>query len=285
MTTIASPSETSLYLNAFDKTIQFEGVLKTIDNDYWTAEIVPILYPLWDSDKDKLELFVQYKDTTAKMNKTKYSRNQKTGEFKWVSYQFDLTPFTTEIADLSNRLIEKFTEYRIGQENDLERALAAEFAKTAIINWNKVVLIRNFLLMDSDWTQLGDVQLTAEQKALWVTYRQKLRDIPQEQKEIAANSVLFPMTPSKHAKLGDGKTYLDDVSHFYTIPQSVYSKFSTRIVTYLALAIGTASIDEMPVNFITGPNMQSGLTTVKPTTGSDDLDEILKMIDAGDFGE
>ena len=41
----------------------------------------------------------------------------------------------------------------------------------------------------------------------------------------------------------------------------------------------------MPVNYITGPNMQSGLTTVKPTTGSDDLDEILKMIDAGDFGE
>ena len=68
---------------------------------------------MWDSDKDKLELFVQYKDTTAKMNKTKYSRNQKTGEFKWVSYQFDLTPFTTEIADLGNRLIEKFTEYRI----------------------------------------------------------------------------------------------------------------------------------------------------------------------------
>ena len=139
--------------------------------------------------------------------------------------------------------------------------------------------------MDSDWTQLGDAPLSTEEKAKWVEYRQKLRDIPQDQKEIAANSVMFPMTPTKHAKLGDGKTYLDDVSHFYTIPQSVYSKFSTRIVTYLALAIGTASIDEMPVNYITGPNMQSGLTTIEPTTGSDDLDNILKMIDAGDFGE
>ena len=93
------------------------------------------------------------------------------------------------------------------------------------------------------------------------------------------------MTPTKHVKLGDGKTYLSDVSHFYTIPQSVYSKFSTRIVTYLSIAIGTASIDEMPVNFITRPNMATGLTTIKPTTGSDELDEILKMIDAGDFGE
>jgi len=285
MTTIASPSETSLYLNAFDKTIQYDGVMKTIDDDYWASDIVPILYPLWDSDKDKLELFVQYKDGTSKMNKTKYQRNQKDGTYKWVSYQFDLAPFPTEVNDLVTRVIDKWTEYRRGQENDMERALASAFAQSTILNWTKVSLMRNFLLMDSDWTQLGDAPLSTEEKAKWVTYRQKLRDIPQEQKEIAANSVLFPITPAKHAKLGDGKTYLDDVSHFYTIPQSVYSKFSNRIVTYLALAIGTASIDEMPVNYITGPNMQSGLTTVKPTTGSDDLDEILKMIDAGDFGE
>ena len=247
MATIASPSETSLYLNAFDKTIQFEGVMKTIDDDYWTSDIVPILYPMWDSDNDKLEVFVQYKDNTVKMNKTKYQRNQKTGVYKWISYQFDLSPFPTEVNDLYTRLIEKFTEYRVGQENDLERALAASFAKSTIINWTKIVLMRNFLLMDSDWTQLGDAPLSADEKAKWVTYRQKLRDIPADQKNAAANTVVFPITPTKHTKLADSLTYLDDVSHFYTIPQSVYSKFSTRIVNYLALAIGTASIDEMPV--------------------------------------
>ena len=280
MATIASPSETSLYLNAFDKTIQFEGVMKTIDDDYWTSDIVPILYPLWDSDKDKLELFVQYKDNTVKMNKTKYQRNQKTGAYKWVSYQFDLAPFPTEVNDLYTKIVEKWTEYRVGQENDLERALAASFSKSTILNWTKVTLMRNFLLMDSDWTQIGDAPISAEEKAKWVTYRQKLRDIPQEQKDNAANAVVFPITPSKHAKLGDGLTYLGDVSHFYTIPQSVYSKFSTRIVNYLALAIGTAAIDEMPVTSISRPN-----TSLDPNTGDNDLDNILKMIDEGDFGE
>ena len=280
MATIASPSETSLYLNAFDKTIQFEGVMKTIDDDYWTSDIVPILYPLWDSDKDKLELFVKYKDDTVKMNKTKYQRNQKTGAYKWVSYQFDLSPFPTEVNDLYTRIVEKWTEYRVGQENDLERALAASFSKSTILNWTKVTLMRNFLLMDSDWTQLGDAPLSTEEKAKWVTYRQKLRDIPEEQKDNAANAVVFPITPSKHAKLGDGLTYLGDVSHFYTIPQSVYSKFSTRIVNYLALAIGTAAIDEMPVTSISRPN-----TSLDPNTGDNDLDNILKMIDEGDFGE
>jgi len=280
MATIASPSSTSLYLNAFDKSIQYEGIMKTIDDDYWTKEIVPILYPMWDSDNDKLEVFVQYKDGTSRMNKTKYSRNQKTGTFKWISYQFDLAPFTTEVADLNTRLIEKFTEYRQGQENDLERALAASFSKTAILNWTKVALIRNFLLMDSDWTQLGDAPLTAEQKTLWQTYRQKLRDIPQDQKNKSANTVVFPITPTKHAKLADSLTYLDDVSHFYTIPQSVYSKFTTRIVNYLALAIGTIDIDEMPVTRIARP-----AGSINPNTGDDTLDDILKMIDEGDFGE
>ena len=280
MATIASPSSTSLYLNAFDKNIQYEGIMKTIDDDYWTKEIVPILYPMWDSDNDKLEVFVQYKDGTSRMNKTKYSRNQKTGTFKWISYQFDLAPFTTEVADLNTRLIEKFTEYRQGQENDLERALAASFSKTAILNWTKVALIRTFLLMDSDWTQLGDAPLTAEQKTLWQTYRQKLRDIPQDQKNKSANTVVFPITPTKHAKLADSLTYLDDVSHFYTIPQSVYSKFTTRIVNYLALAIGTIDIDEMPVTRIARP-----AGSINPNTGDDTLDDILKMIDEGDFGE
>jgi hypothetical protein len=281
MATIASPSQTSLYLNAFDKTIQVDGIMKTIDDDYWTASIVPILYPMWDSDNDKLEVFTRYKDGTAKMNKTKYTRNQKTGVYKWVSYQFELAPFMpTEINDLESKLKEKFTEYRVGQENDLERALAAHFSKTAILNWTKVTLIRNFLLMDSDWTQLGDAQLSAEEKAKWVTYRQKLRDIPADQKEVAANTVVFPITPTKHAKLADGYDYLQDVTHFYTIPQSVYSKFSTRIVNYLALAIGTVAIDEMPVIRVSRP-----ADTIQPNTGDTTLDNILKMIDEGEFGE
>ena len=280
MATIASPSETSLYLNAFDKTIQFEGVMKTIDDDYWTKEIVPILYPMWDSDNDKLEVFVQYKDGTAKMNKTKYTRNQKTGIYKWISYQFDLAPFMgVEVVDLYNRIVEKYNEYRVGQENDLERALAAHFAKTAILNWTKVVLIRNFLLMDSDWTQLADAPIDDDTKTKWVLYRRKLRDIPQEQKEIAANTVVFPITPSKHAKLNDGLEYLGDVSHFYTIPQSVYSKFTTRIVNYLALAIGTTDVDEMPVTKISRP-----ADSINPNTGDTSLDNILKLIDEGEYG-
>ena len=274
MATIASPSETSLYLNAFDKTIQFEGIMKTIDDDFWTSDIVPILYPLWDSDKDKLELFVKYKNGTSKMNKTKYQRNQKTGVYKWISYQFDLEPFTSEIEDLYNKIVEKWTEYRVGQENDLERTLAAHFAKSVIMNWTKVKLIRNFLLMDSDWTQMADAPISDDDKTKWVAYRKKLRDLPQDQANVAANSVTFPITPKKHAALNDSLNYLEDISHYFTIQQSVYSKFSTRIVNYLAMAIGTTSIDTIDVTRIDRPIASTGDST---------LDNILDLIEKGEI--
>ena len=267
-------------MNAFDKNIQVDGIIKTIDDGFWTKEIVPILYPLWDSDKDKLEVFVKYKDGTAKMNKTKYQRNQKTGTYKWISYQFDLDPFMPDDVDqLYTKLKEKFTEYRVGQENDLEKALAARYAKDNILNWAKLRLIRNFLLLDSDWSQLGDAPLTDAEKAKWVTYRQKLRDVPIDNGEVAEPAtVVFPVTPFKHAEMDDGKDYLSDtIEHFYTMNQTVYSRFSSRLVNYLTLTIGTTAIDKMPLSRLTNVGVKA-----QPTTGDNSLDALLKFIEEGE---
>ena len=50
--------EVALYVNALDRTIQKNGVTKAINDDFWTSDIVPILYPVWDSDRDKLESYI-----------------------------------------------------------------------------------------------------------------------------------------------------------------------------------------------------------------------------------
>lgn len=43
-----------------------------------------------------------------------------------------------------------------------------------------VLAQRDKMLQESDWTQLPDVPLTEEQKTAWATYRQELRDIPEQ---------------------------------------------------------------------------------------------------------
>ena len=55
---------TDIYLNAIERSIQYQGIRKDITDSYWETDISPLLYPLWDSAKDKLEVFLVRKDGT-----------------------------------------------------------------------------------------------------------------------------------------------------------------------------------------------------------------------------
>ena len=62
---------------------------------------------------------------------------------------------------------------------------------------------RSKRLTDSDWTQMPDNSLTEEQKELWRTYRQELRDLPstiteEQYRELVRdeNHELWPVPPT-----------------------------------------------------------------------------------------
>lgn len=59
--------------------------------------------------------------------------------------------------------------------------------------WLALKAEREVLLKACDWTQLDDSPLSAEDKASWATYRQSLRDIPQDFTEV--ESVVWPTQP------------------------------------------------------------------------------------------
>lgn len=58
--------------------------------------------------------------------------------------------------------------------NDEEKAVEDERKA------NEVRVQRDFLLMQCDWTQLDDAPITNAKKLEWATYRQALRDIPEQ---------------------------------------------------------------------------------------------------------
>lgn len=273
MTEYAS-NNVALYLNATNRTIQKDSVTKTIDDSFWAEKIVPILYPVWDSDRDKLETFIYYKDGSSTMYKNKHQRNQKTGEYKWVSYEMKLDSFPkNEIDDLYNSLDKAYTEYRDVKDYDLDQALKTVYARDNFVNWNKLLIIRNFLLQDSDWTQTNDSPLSDEQKQLWKTYRQKLRDIPSDQNGVPATEVVYPITPSKYETLENTGEYLsDEVNHFYRLNQATYKKYVSRILAYLSISLTLKNIDDMPVSYVAPPYGH-------PSTPS--LDDVLQSIEDG----
>lgn len=271
MNEYASAKTIALYVNAMNRTMQKNGVTKSIGDTYWSEHIVPILYPVWDSDRDRLETYIRYKDGSSLMYKNKHQRNQKTGEYKWVSYEMGLDVFPeNEVEDLYQKLDQKYTEYRDIEDQDLERELQSTFARDNYINWNKLKVIRNFLLQDSDWTQTLDSPLTDEEKELWKQYREKLRDIPNRYGNIPSIEAPFPITPTKYKNLNDDKEYLsDEYEHFYRLNQIVYRKYVSRILAYLSISMTIKGIDDMPVSIVPKPHPN-------PT-----LDEILKAIEDG----
>lgn len=51
---------------------------------------------------------------------------------------------------------------------------------TFVVTWEEVRAKRDFLLAESDWTQMPDSPLSSEEKFLWSDYRQLLRNLPQQ---------------------------------------------------------------------------------------------------------
>lgn len=63
--------------------------------------------------------------------------------------------------------------------------------------WFSVRTIRDGRLKQSDWTQVPDSPLTAEQRSEWQMYRQRLRDLPSDYAHVTSlEDVIWPEPPS-----------------------------------------------------------------------------------------
>lgn len=62
------------------------------------------------------------------------------------------------------------------------------------MQWAQLRAKRTGLLQASDWTQVADVPLTADQKAAWTAYRKALRDLPTATQDPA--KVVWPVPPA-----------------------------------------------------------------------------------------
>tara|TARA_B110000259_G_scaffold118574_1_gene134868 strand:- start:110 stop:547 length:438 start_codon:yes stop_codon:yes gene_type:complete len=62
--------------------------------------------------------------------------------------------------------------------------------------WGIVKQDRDMRLLQSDWTQVTDSPLTTAEKAEWATYRQALRDVPEDYSDATSlDDVVWPTKP------------------------------------------------------------------------------------------
>jgi len=66
------------------------------------------------------------------------------------------------------------------------------------------MLVRNYLLQITDWTQLSDVDLTEEEKSAWAVYRAALREI-----KFDTPNPQWPVPPKKFVFIEEIPWFLD----------------------------------------------------------------------------
>ena len=226
-------------LDVIQQEITYNGLTKTIPDTYWKDELTPFLYPLWDSDKDKLISFNFYTNNTYFAKRRKYVKNFKTGEFEWKDYEMEQLD-SSEAIKLKDKLIEGFYLIDSITEDDYEKQLARMYSVQKQVSPLTVRLARNFLLDETDWAMVSDCGLSAEDKALYTKYRQKLRDLTASNEfSTDVEETKFPISPEFFKKLysveNPGEEYLETATQFLAMGKHYLKQFRDRIAHYLVL--------------------------------------------------
>ena len=224
-------------LNVIGQELSYNGIAKQIPQTYWTDTLTPLLYPTWDTDKDKLISFYYFDNGTYTAKRRKYVMNFKTNTNEWKDYEMEAV--TSSVATtFKDKLIEGWYAIDSIENVEFQNELGAMYAKTKAISPLSVRLARDFLLTESDWSQVGDCPLSADDKALYVTYRQKLRDITTTTEFTTNTSATkFPISPDFYNKIykveHPSDAYLATDNQFLPLAEHYLKRYSDRMAHYL----------------------------------------------------
>ena len=225
-------------LDTVNQEITYNGTSKVIPESYWKDTLLPFLYPLWDSDKDKLILFNWFTNDTYYAKRRRHKKNFSTGEYEWVDYEMEQLA-GDEGKAVKDKLVEAYYLIDSLEEQEFNQELARMYAKTASVSPLTIRLSRNFLLDETDWAMTSDSPLTDDEKAKYITYRQKLRDIT-DQPEFStdAESVKFPISPEFYKiylQDNPGVEYLATDDQMLPLARHQLKLFRDKIANYLVI--------------------------------------------------
>jgi len=234
---MASEPVLQVELNVIGQELSYNGIPKPIPETYWTDTLVPLMYPTWDTDKDKLIAFYYYSNGMYTAKRRKYVMNFNTNTNEWKDYEMEQV--ASSVADtFKDKLVEGWYAIDAIENTEFQNELGAMYAKARAISPLSIRLARDFLLTETDWSLGPDSPLDADTKALYTLYRQKLRDIPSTT-EFSTNveGTKFPISPDFYNKIykteNAGKDYLATDDQFLPLASHYLKRYRDRMAHYL----------------------------------------------------
>lgn len=239
-----------LQLNAIQRQVTYRGITRDISDTYWKDEIGPLLYPNWDSDKDRLVQLNYYDNGTFHAKRRKFIKNFSTGQYLWQDYEMEVSD-ADEAKEIFTSVKEAFYLIDSVEKENFQKELSEAYLRSSSVTWYGVRLVRQFLLQDSDWVFVPDVGVSEEEKEMWTKYRQALRDIPQIDKFVEATDVAFPISPEDYKIFyqpeNPEEEYLSTPSQYLKLSGFFISNFKERIIQHLIIKQNIMS----PLNYKT----------------------------------
>lgn len=227
-----------LEFRMMDRTVTYRGMMKVIPDGHWNDEVKPKLYPLWDTDKDRLIQFTWYDNGTYHVVRRKFIKNFKTGEYEWKDYEMEQTDVEAA-RSFYEFLKETFLNIEQLQNAEFQEEIGRMYGEVRTESWLTIRLARNFLLQETDFIFCSDVQISEDLKTMYQTYRQKLRELPTTFADQPTNMVKFPISPEAYKAIYEvnnpGVEYLSTEDQWLALSQFFFTTFKEKMVRYLTV--------------------------------------------------
>lgn len=166
-----------------------------ITEEEYNTLVAPLLVGTWDiPNADQLEMFYYWKssDDGDGVIEPSFYISENTDLTDEIPRNYNKTPTNGGPSKEEGDKIYNALRTRLGElKSEYEAAELAKIENTwkefsyrqdgTPVNMKALKNQRTSLLTECDWTQMPDSPLSDDAKAIWVTYRQELRDLPAAQ--------------------------------------------------------------------------------------------------------
>jgi hypothetical protein len=180
--------------------------------------LVSELPPFWHNENDKLLRFIVFsnKEHFCEREKKFFNYTLRTEEIK--VYRFDGAS-KEEGEALYAFFVEKFTKIQVSRIENLYDEIMSNIKDMSFVKYS-LLNARDDLLAKSDHLMLPDYPISEEDRAKWVEYRQKLRDLTDQLawQENNLMDIEMPVSPAPLDQISILKSNISDLS---SIPENL----------------------------------------------------------------
>jgi len=205
-----------IQLNTLDGSLWYNNRVEKLSEEE-LGEIKSAAGEFWWTDNDELIMLTTYLDGTYQCERKKKTWSYRNGTYSTTVYKF-VAATQTQMKDLESKLLSKFDSLRIERLKKEADKISGILSDEYNILINSFKTMRNRMLIDTDWSQLADSPLSAEDKALYAKFRQYLRDMTEDPAWLSNDvfQVDFPITPKVYLQNDPNREveYLSVPEHF-----------------------------------------------------------------------